>query len=199
MNDVLVVRGRKRVGTLPRDRQRLAQRNWPLRDPIGERRTFDEFHGERLDAAALFKPVKSGNVGVIERREHFCFALKTREPIRIRRHRTGQHLQRDLALQPRVGCAIDLAHTADADLLVDFVRSDPRTRGKCSHLRWREYSRALFAPFAHRRHARCRGRHVCGSGARVSAKPRNPANEMRFPASRAGGHARHRPRSATGR
>ena len=36
-------------------------------------------------------------------------------------------------------------------------------------------------------HARFRGRHVCESESRVAAKPRNPANEMRFPASREAG------------
>ena len=47
----------------------------------------------------------------------------------VGRDRSGQHLDGDLPLQVRVGCAIDLAHPAHADLGGDFVRAEARAKG----------------------------------------------------------------------
>ena len=49
----LLVRRLKRVGNLPRDRERLGDRNRAARDAIGERLALDQFHHENRDAAAL--------------------------------------------------------------------------------------------------------------------------------------------------
>ena len=54
----------------------------------------------------------------------FGFALKAREPIGVSRERRRQDLDRDLALQLRVGRAIHLAHAALADLRGDFVDAE---------------------------------------------------------------------------
>ena len=61
---------------------------------------------------------------MIERREHFGFALEAREAIRISGDRRGQHLDCDLAFQLRVGGPIHLAHAAHADLCGDFVDAE---------------------------------------------------------------------------
>ena len=58
---------------------------------------------------------------MVQRGEDFGFALKPREPFGIRSERVGQHLDRDLPLQLRVGGPIHLAHPAFADLGGDFV------------------------------------------------------------------------------
>ena len=42
-----LVRGFERLGDLPRDRQRLVERNRPARDALGERLAFDQFQDER--------------------------------------------------------------------------------------------------------------------------------------------------------
>ena len=47
MNDAVLVRGFERLGDLLRDRQRLVERNRPLRDAVGERRSLDQLHHER--------------------------------------------------------------------------------------------------------------------------------------------------------
>ena len=65
-----------------------------------------------------------GDVRMIQRGEHFRFALKARESIGIGRQRRGQDLDRDLALQLRVGRPIHLAHAAFADLRGDFVDAE---------------------------------------------------------------------------
>ena len=61
------------------------------------------------------------DVWMVERGEHFGFALKPREAIRIRRHGLGQNLEGDLPFQVRVGRLVDLAHTPHADLGSDFI------------------------------------------------------------------------------
>ena len=65
-----------------------------------------------------------GDVRMVQRGEHFRFALKASEPIVIRRDGRRQDLDRDLALQLGVGGPIHLAHAAFADLGGDFVDAE---------------------------------------------------------------------------
>ena len=58
-----------------------------VRDAIGERRPFDELHDERRRAVTALETIYMSDVRVIERREHFGFALKAREPIGVARER----------------------------------------------------------------------------------------------------------------
>ena len=74
--------------------------------------------------SALFEAVDRGDVRMVQRREHFRFALKARQPIVVSGERGGQDLDRDLALQLRVGRAIHLAHPAFADRARDFVDAE---------------------------------------------------------------------------
>ena len=62
--------------------------------------------------------------------EDLRFALEARLAIRIVRERIRQHLQRDVAIQPRVARAIDLAHTPFADRGSELVRTQASTRSK---------------------------------------------------------------------
>ena len=50
MNDGLLVRRFQSLRNLLGDWQRFMDRNWSLRDPIGQRRAFHQFHDERLHA-----------------------------------------------------------------------------------------------------------------------------------------------------
>src|SRR6187551_1409293 len=61
---------------------------------------------------------------MIQRREHFRFALKPREPIRVGRERGGQNLDGDLAFELGVRRAVDLTHSAFADERSDFVSAE---------------------------------------------------------------------------
>ena len=47
MDDPLFVRGFQRLGDLLRNRQRLVDRNGPLRDAVRESRPLDQFHHQR--------------------------------------------------------------------------------------------------------------------------------------------------------
>jgi hypothetical protein len=74
-------------------------------------------------------------VGVIQRGQHFGFALKACEPFSVFRERRGEDLDRDLPFQLRIGRAVDLAHPACAEGADDLVRAEART-GEESHQVW---------------------------------------------------------------
>ena len=64
---------------------------------------------------------------MIERCEQLRFTFEAGEAIGIKRKRFGQELQRDIAPQLRIPCAIDLAHTADPERPDNLIVSDTRT------------------------------------------------------------------------
>ena len=67
-----------------------------------------------------------GDVRMIERREHFGFALEACQAIRVAGHRGRQCFDRDLAFQVRVGRTVDLAHSAFAKERGHFVGAETR-------------------------------------------------------------------------
>ena len=98
MNDPLLVRRFERLGDLPRDRQRLVERNRAARDPLRQVLALDELHDERGDALGFFESIDRRDVRMIQRGEDFGFALEPREPIVIRRDRGRENLDRDLSV-----------------------------------------------------------------------------------------------------
>ena len=90
-------------------------RDGSFRDPVGERRPFDQLQHERLSLIRLLDAVDGGDPRVVEAREHLRFPLEPGEAIRVSREGVGQDLQRDITAQLRVGGAIDLAHAALPD------------------------------------------------------------------------------------
>ena len=74
---------------------------------------------------------------MVQRREHFRFALKPREPIVVSGERGRQDLDRDLAFQLRVRRAKHLPHPAFADLRGDFV--DAEAGAGCNEQCLRDY------------------------------------------------------------
>ena len=64
---------------------------------------------------------------MIQRREDFGFTLKAGQPFRVSRDRFGQDLERDVAIQLRVACAIHLAHPTGPERREDLIRD----RGAC--------------------------------------------------------------------
>ena len=56
MDDALLVRSLERVGDLAGDRQRLVDRERAGRDPVGERRPFDELHDDGVRPFLPFLP-----------------------------------------------------------------------------------------------------------------------------------------------
>ena len=63
----------------------------------------------------FFDAVNGGDVRMVQRREHFGFALEAGEAFGIVGEARREDFDRDVALQPRVARAIDLAHAAGAE------------------------------------------------------------------------------------
>ena len=95
-------------GDLLGNRQRLIQRDRPLRDPLGEGRPLDQLQHERPRALGFLDAVDGGDVRVVEAGEDLRLPLEPGEAIRISREGVGEDLQRDLAVQLRVGGLIHL-------------------------------------------------------------------------------------------
>ena len=92
---------------------------------------LDQFHDEGRRAPALFQAVDAGDVRMVQRREHFGFALKPSQPIVIRRDGRRQDLDGDLALQLGVGRPIDLPHSALTEQGGDFVDAETGAGSEC--------------------------------------------------------------------
>ena len=84
------------------------ERDRPFGYTLGERRSFDELEDERVFLGA----VDGSDVRMVERREHFCFATKPRETLRVRREVLGQHFDGDVSTECGVAGAVDFAHAA---------------------------------------------------------------------------------------
>ena len=89
---------------------------------------LDQFHHERVHAAAIFEAVDLRDVGMVQRGERLRLALEPGEPLGILRERVGQDLDRHVATERRVARAIDLAHAAGAEGGEDFVRAEAACR-----------------------------------------------------------------------
>ena len=131
MDDALFVRRFERLGDLPRDREYFIDGEGSLGDPIGERRPFHQFQHERLHARRLFETVDRADVRMIQRGEDLRFTFEAREPFNVQGKGIRQDHQRDVAMQPRIARAMQLAHAARPEGGLNLVRAEARTGGKC--------------------------------------------------------------------
>ena len=90
VNDALLVRRFDGFGDLPRNRQRLVQRNRPARNTVRERVALDEFENQRAHGClrwacrrTLLETVDSADVGMCQRGQHLRFTLEARQPLGI--------------------------------------------------------------------------------------------------------------------
>jgi hypothetical protein len=112
-------------GDLPGDRQRFVQGDGAAGDPLGERLSLDQLHGEEAPPLRLLDPVDRRDVGMVERRQQLRLAPETGETLGVGGEGLGQQLDRDVATELGIAGAIHLAHTALAELLGNFVVKEP--------------------------------------------------------------------------
>ena len=144
MDDALAMGSLKRLGYLPRNRQRFDERKRTALDPVRERDAFDEFEDQGWPAMRLFEPIDGANMRMIQRGECLRLAPESRQAVGIEFKRTWEHLQRNIAIQLAVACAKHFAHSARPQQSDDAVRSDggvcgeqrPRSGwiGRCGNL-----------------------------------------------------------------
>jgi hypothetical protein len=95
VNDASLMRRCERFRDLARNRQRLVDRNRPLCDSLGERRSLNQLHDQRAHSPTrptrltrpirLLKAMDRGDVRMIQRREQLRLALEARKPFGVRR------------------------------------------------------------------------------------------------------------------
>ena len=131
MDDAMRVRRVERIDDLPRNRQRIVGGDGAACDAFGKRGALDEFEDERRRLASIFDAVDGRDVRVVECGKHLGFASEAGEPIGVVRERRRQQLQCDVAPEPPVVGAMDLAHPAGAKHAEHFIGSDGRPRRQC--------------------------------------------------------------------
>ena len=123
MDDALVVGLLERLGDLPGDLERLVERDGAPREALLEVLALDQLEGEEGLAVGFLEPVDGGDVRVVERGEQMRLALEAPQAVGVLGHLRRQDLDRDVAVEVRVGRAVDLAHPAGAER-----RGDPVVR-----------------------------------------------------------------------
>ena len=127
MDDALFMGRIQPVGDLARHREDARQRHRIFGlsgDHASQRRPLDQFHDQRRCAAGLVEAKYLRDVRMIERGQHPRFPLERHQPLAIAGHGDGEDLDRDVALEPRVVRAIDLAHPARSQDADDVVPAD---------------------------------------------------------------------------
>ena len=111
-------------------------------EALAQRAAADELHDDegRLADADV---VHHDEVGMGERRDRARFEFETAQPVRVRRNRRRQDLDRHFASEPRVARPIDLAHAARAERREDFV--GPQAKAG-SERAWKSASSIRRAP-----------------------------------------------------
>jgi hypothetical protein len=157
MDDAVIVRGFERLGNLPREFERLLDRNRSLAEATGERLALYELHyettyvasgfpvrrslgggGSRTRYLGLLDAVNRGDVPVVQGREDPRLTLEAPDALRVGGKGGREHLDGDVAAEPRVARAIDFAHPADADALLqpidpELVPGQERGRRRTGH------------------------------------------------------------------
>ena len=127
VHDAAVVRGRKTGRQLDRKLNRPAHRQ-PTRGVVQDTskgRAVEQLRDDVRGRAVGTDLVNRQDVRMVQRSRGASFLFEATEPIRIGAGR--QDLDRDVAAEPGVARAVDLAHPAGADERHDFVRANPGT------------------------------------------------------------------------
>jgi len=114
------VRGRRRVGHLRRNLQRLRHRQPPHRDQFVQGLAGDMFHHRVLRFAFRQDVVDGDDVGVVQSGSGLRL-LNESTPSRIARPSGRQNFHRDNPVQPRVARFIDFTHAALAQLFQEHA------------------------------------------------------------------------------
>ncbi len=114
MHHTLCVRFVERVGHIDGDLQRFRQRHRAAMQAVGECLTLEVFHDEVVHAVLRADVMQRADVRMIQRGDGFGLALHALAQFGVGREMRRQHLDGDLAAQPRVACPIDFAHAAGA-------------------------------------------------------------------------------------
>ncbi len=100
------------------------RREGSARELGAQRLAFEQLLDDVGRAFVLTDVVDRRDVRVVENAGGFRFLLEAAKAIRVLREGCRQHLDRDLAPEPRIPRPIDLAHTPRADRAEDLVGAE---------------------------------------------------------------------------
>ena len=104
--------------------QRFIDSNRPLRDPVRQSRSLDQFQHQRPGVVGLLQTVDGCDARMVQAGENLRFALEAGKPIRVRGKRLGQDLQRDLPVELGIGGLPHFAHPTFTELGGDRVMTE---------------------------------------------------------------------------
>ena len=144
MDDAARVRGRERVGDGDGDPQRFAEAHALPWDQRIDALAGHVLHHDEVVILGGVDLVNRDDVRMIERRCGLRFLDEAAAAALIRHAIGGQHLDRDVAPQPWVARAIDLAHAPGADQSRESRRRRAAypAAGPCA---WANYTRPVHA------------------------------------------------------
>jgi hypothetical protein len=137
------------------DGARFGNRQGSGLEPNRQRLPFNQLEHESANAVDLDNVVNGGDPGMVQRGQCAGLALEALEVIAAGRGCGGQHLERDVSIEPRIVRAEHLAHTARAEQRLHCEYAETGARGQCHAPRILQ--RAAFQPFAWSGHPRFRG------------------------------------------
>ena len=128
VHEAFLVRGIERLGDLGEQLDgSLRLERAVLGDELGEVVALDVAHGEEEDAVLLSRLVDGDDVRVVERGRDPRLAQEALAEALVLGELGGDHLEGDLAPEPRLLGAIDRAHSPSADEGLDPVAGDRRS------------------------------------------------------------------------
>ena len=125
MNDSAFVRCGEPVRDLEGQVDHLANRDRAAIHSPAKRLAFEHLGHDERHARIGADVVHRKNIGMVQRRGSAGFLLESMETIDVSGKRGGQHLDGDVAPEPRIVGAVDLSHSAAAQRRKDFVRAEP--------------------------------------------------------------------------
>ena len=128
VDDALFVRGRERLDDLDGVVERLAQREPAGAEEVAQRVALEKLLDQEMPLVDLLERMDRRDAGMAESGQRLRFALEAGDVLRVAEELIGEHLDRDVAIEPQVPGAIHLSHAAGAEGREDLVGAESVAR-----------------------------------------------------------------------
>ena len=141
MDDPLVVRARETGGDLAGVLDGFTLRQRTSLQPLPQCLALEQLR-HRISGSMVCAQVENReDVGMGERGHGLGLPLEAREAARVVCEEIGEDFDRDITIQLRIACPIDLAHPPCTDLAEDVVATEARAGSEGQTVRVRLYGR----------------------------------------------------------
>ena len=120
----------ERFRDLNRILERLRDRQGAFPETFGQRLPFQRTPSRDSRCRPVADVVERADMRMIQLRDEPRLALEPRAAVGVVREVRAQQFDRDRSIKPRVAREVDLAHSADAEGRLNFVRAEVRARIK---------------------------------------------------------------------